>query len=339
MKISFSQNKKTDATVENNVKLPYAAAKRAFPQIRWIIILLIVSSPFIMLLGKILLDWLFVTSPGTVWMEKKIINSIEAGTVDKVFYHAGDMVTVDTVMFRIARKIPENRIEQIAFLEAERDAANLEGGNSREFSEEINLAQQNVNYYEKALNNTKWLMDRGAATRAEMDLAENRLREAKAALAGLTASSAKSAVNPARIAQVEQSLKSLKKMTGGFAELKSGLAGKVHSISVSEGQSFSAGEPLAVIVNTQQVYIVTYVNPSDFNKIKTGTTATVKILGTGRKIKAVVEQQPVVADNVPNGISDKFYRVSMRGVQIFLKVIDPLQEEEIIDGLPVVVEW
>ncbi|MBC8016225.1 MAG: HlyD family efflux transporter periplasmic adaptor subunit [Sporomusaceae bacterium] len=354
MKVSFSSTKKNDGTSENNVKLPYASAKRAFPKIRWILILMLVASPFIMMLGKIVLDWVFVTSPGTIWMEKKTINSIEAGTVEKVFYHRGDMASPDTVMFRVKRKNPENRMEQIAFLEAERDAANMgiETGNSspeissRNISNEIQLANESVAYYEQARGNTKWLMDQGAATKAEMDLAENKLREAKASLGALTSSSVPNtikssapAVNSARIAQVEQNITSLKKMTEGLFDIKSGQGGKVHSIFVSDGQSFAAGEPLAVVLNTQQVHIVTYVDPNDFKKIRIGTTATVKILGTGRKIKGVVEQPPVVADHVPSGISEKFYPVTMRGVQIFLKVMDPLQEEETIEGLPVVVEW
>lgn len=350
MRVSFSSNKKYDATVENNVKVPYAAAKRAFPKIRWILILIIVGSPFIMLLGKILLDWMFVTSPGTIWMEKKTINSIEAGTVEKVFFRSGDIVSPNTVMFRVKRKIPENRMEQVALLEAERDAASKgvesqtasPGVHVTGLSEEIQLANQNVAYYEQVRNNTKWLMDQGAATRADLDAAENKLREAKTSLAALTSSAANSAapaVSSVRIAQVEQSIKSLKKMTEEFFDIKVGQGGKVNSIYVSDGQSFTAGEPLAILVNTKEVHVVTYVDPNDFKKINIGTTATVKILGTGRKIKAVVEHPPVVADNVPSGISEKFSPVTMRGVQIFLKVLDPLQEEETIEGLPVVVEW
>jgi multidrug resistance efflux pump len=352
---SFSSSKKTDATIENNVKLPYAAAKRAFPPIRWILILAIVGSPFIMLLGKIVLDWIFVTSPGTIWLEKKTINSIEAGTVEKGFYHRGDITNPDTVMFRVKRKISENRIEQIALLEAERDATAREikheiavpAARIKGNSDEIQLASQSVAYYEQVRNNTKWLINQGAATRAELDAAENKLREAKASLAALTAASAAPAinsaapppVNPVRITQVDQSITSFKKMTEEFFDIKSGQGGKVNSIFVSDGQSFSAGEPLAVVVNTKQVHIVTYVDPKDFKKINIGTVATIKILGTGKKIKAAVEQPPVVADNVPSGISEKFYPAAIRGVQIFLKVIDPLQEEEMIEGLPVAVEW
>jgi len=354
MKISFSSDKKGDAAIENNVKLPYAASKRAVPQFRWFLILLIVSSPFIILLGKMLLDWLFVTSPGTVWMEKKMVNSIEAGTVEKVLYRRGEAVPPDAILLRVKRKLPEARLEQIALLEAEREAVNKAGGNQpssvvaqgRDVSHEIFIAQQSIAYYEQARDNAKRLLEQGAGTKAELDSAENRLREAKAALASLVSSSSAPAarneapiVNPVRTSQVEQSIKSLKKMTEEYFEIKAGQGGKVSSLFVSEGQSFSAGEPLAVIVNTEQVHVVTYVDPNDFKHIKIGTVATVKMHGSGRKVKAVVEQPPVSADNVPNGISEKLYPITMRGVQLYLKVLDPLSEEETIDGLPVVVEW
>ncbi len=354
MKISFSSDKKGDAAIENNVKLPYAASKRAVPQFRWFLILLIVSSPFIILLGKMLLDWLFVTSPGTIWMEKKTVNSIEAGTVEKVFYHRGDVVPSDAVLLRVKRKLPEARMEQIALLEAERDAVSqAEGTNPaslgvpvRDVSREIILARQSIDYYEQARNNAKRLMEQGAGTRAELDSAENRLREAKASLASLVSLSSVPAaateaptVSPVRTAQIEQSIKSLKKMTEEYFDIKAGQGGKVSSLFVSDGQSFSGGEPLAVVVNTEKVHVVTYVDPNDFKHIKIGTIATIKMHGTGRKVKAVVEQPPVSADNVPSGISEKLYPITMRGVQLYLKVLDPLQEEELIDGLPVVVEW
>lgn len=354
MRVSFSSNKKNDAAIENHVRLPYGASKRVFPKFRWMLIWLIVGSPFLFLIGKIAMDWLFVTSPGTIVLEKKTINSIEAGTVEKVFYHKGDMVELNAAIFRVKRKISENRMEQIALLEAERDAAikgtaaanvlPVTGG--RVVTEEMQLIRQNVSYYEQVRNDTKWLMEKGAATRAEMDAIENKLREAKASLAAIQATPLKTAdnmptptVNSARITQLEQSIKALRTMNEEFFDVKASQKGKVSYLFVNDGQSFYAGDPLAVIVDTEQVRILTYVDPKDYRKIHVGTAAIVKIPGTGRKISAVVEQPPVIADNVPNGISEKIYPNSMRGIQVFLKVLDPLQEQETIEGLPVVVEW
>lgn len=348
MKISFSSNKKNDAAIENNIRVPYAAAKRIVPKARWFLILVLVCSPFVILSVKLLMNWIFVTSPGTIWLEKKTINAIEAGTVGKIFYRRGDTVSPDTVMFHVKRKIPESRIEQIAFLEAELSAVNagIENGSAfsvapvmRDGGISRQLAYQNIAYYEQERNNIKQLMEQGAATHAEMSLAEQRLREAKATLALATSSTVTPLVNPLRVAQIEQSIKSLKNMTEEFFNIKSGQGGKVNSILVSEGQSFSAGEPLAVLMSAEQVYIAAYVDPNDFKKIKIGTVAKVKIFGTGRTINAVVDQPPIAADNVPSGISEKNYAINLRGVQLFLRVIDPLQEEETIEGLPVEVNW
>ena len=338
MKISFSASKKNDAAIENNVRLPYAASKRAFPRMRWILILLAVAAPFLIFLGKVMLDWMFVTSPGTVWMEKKTINSIEAGTIEKVLAHKGDAVRPDTVLFQIKRKISDQRAEQIALLEAEQDAGRKGiNGESRKGPAGAEMLRQSIAYQEQMREDTRRLFAQGAATRAELDAAENKLREYQTALVLLAPVNPET--NAVRNAQVEQSIDALKKITGGFYEIFAGQGGKVNSIAVSAGQSFAAGEPLAVVADTEQVHIVTYVDPNDFKKISIGTVATVKILGSGRKIKAVVEQPPVIADNVPSGISTRFYPGNMRGVQLFLKVLEALQPEETIEGLPVVVEW
>ncbi|MBP2635965.1 MAG: multidrug resistance efflux pump-like protein [Firmicutes bacterium] len=345
MKVSFSPNKKNDATIENNVRLPYSAGKRVFPKIRWVLILLLVSSPFILFAGKIVLDWAFVTSPGMLWMEKKTINSIEPGIVDKVYFHRGEEAAPAAPILKVKRRIPEGRLEQIALLEAERDAANgsyQTAAPVRGNADAAYLGQQSVAYYQNLRDNTKWLLQQGAATQAEMNAAENRLSEVKAGMAAATAvngTAGSTAVNPARIAQIEQSIKSLKQMTEEYFTVNTGAGGKVSSVFVTEGQSFAAGEPLAVLVDTQKVYIVTYVDPGDFKNITLGTVANVKLPGSGRQIKAVVEQPPVSADNVPTGISEKMYSANMRGVQIYLKTQEPLKPEELIEGLPVTVKW
>jgi multidrug resistance efflux pump len=238
----------------------------------------------------------------------------------------------------------------MALLEAERSAAAgklpndnaLAAAQMNNVTAEMQLAQQSVDYYQKVCDDTRRLVEQGAATKAEMDAAENKLREAKASLAAHAASSANSAPlaqNSARIGQIDQSLNSLQKISEEYFELKSAQGGKVGSVYVADGQSFAAGEPLAVLLNTEQVHIVTYVDPSDYKKITLGTVATVKILGTDRKIKAVAEEPPLLADNVPKGISEKVYPITMRGIQVFLKVMEPLQENEMIDGLPVEVSW
>ena len=65
----------------------------------------------------------------------------------------------------------------------------------------------------------------------------------------------------------------------------------------------------------------------------------VKILSSKRKVKAVVEKVPIQAELVPKGISESLYPTSMRGIQVILKINEPLHSDEFIDGLPVTVIW
>lgn len=330
MKISFSSKKTSEGGSENNIKVPYGAAKRVAPKLRWILILLLVATPFILFLGKICWDWFFITSPGMVWMEPITVNAVESGTIEKINFKRGDLVKNSDKIFEAKRKLPDSRLETIAMLEAERDAGNKLSNTP---NQQLGVLWQNVAYYEQARNKIQSLVSKGAATKAELDLAENSLREARVLL------STAQMLNPLRAEQVEQSIEKLKGITKETFEISPTKTARISSILVAEGQSFSAGEPLAVIVDPSKIHIVTYVDPHDFEKIEVGKVATIKIIGSGRKIKATVEQTPVLADDVPGGISEKLYPVTMRGIQVFLKPAEELREDESIEGLPVTVNW
>lgn len=184
-------------------------------------------------------------------------------------------------------------------------------------------------------------MAKGAATRAEFEQVNAKYNELKAALAGADVEPVAAPVvtNEVRKMQVEDSIKSLTKLLDNNGNIITGIGGQINSILVNEGQTFSTGEPLVILTKTENVYVSVYVEPKDFKKISIGTEAKVKILGTNRTVNAVVVEQPISASTVPTGISNNIYPNAMRGINVFLKITENLTPEEIVDGLPVVVEW
>ena len=188
MKISFSNNKNSDATVKNNVKIPYGDARRIFPQLKWWLVLIIIALPFVYFSGKIINEWLFVRSPGTIFLEKVIVNSSEPGTVEPIAGKRGDIIAPNGLVLSFKKVIPTGRIEQIALLEAEKNALSqgsvstaISGGKNYQ---QIAAISSSVNYYEKLRNDTAALMEKGAATRAEFEQVNAKYNELKATLAG-----------------------------------------------------------------------------------------------------------------------------------------------------------
>ena len=118
MKISFSNNKNSDATVKNNIKIPYGNAKRIFPQLKWWLVLIVIALPFVYFSGKIISEWLFVRSPGTIYLEKVVVNANEGGTIESIAGKRGDMIAPNSLLLTYKKIIPTGRLEQIALLEA-----------------------------------------------------------------------------------------------------------------------------------------------------------------------------------------------------------------------------
>ncbi|PIE59088.1 MAG: HlyD family secretion protein, partial [Desulfobulbus propionicus] len=81
MKITFKTPYQQEPERIGGVKIPYAKGKRAAARWRWYIIVLIVTSPLLFLLIKILLSYLIVTAPGYLSLEKVPINSNSTGIV------------------------------------------------------------------------------------------------------------------------------------------------------------------------------------------------------------------------------------------------------------------
>lgn len=345
MKISFSNNKNSDATVKNNIKIPYGNAKRIFPQLKWWLVLIIIALPFVYFSGKIISEWLFVRSPGTIYLEKVVVNANEGGTIESIAGKRGDMIAPNSLLLTYKKIIPTGRLEQIALLEAEKNAlvtGNIGGGTTVDKNyQQISAISNSVAYYEKLRNDTGALMAKGAATRAEYEQVNAKYNELKAALAAADVSPVAAPVlsNEVRKIQVDESIKSLTKFLDNNAQINTGIGGQINTILVNVGQTFSAGEPLAILAKTENVYVSVYVEPEDFKKISLGTGAKVKILGSNRTVTAVVVEQPISASTVPTGISNTIYPNSMRGINVFLKIDEKLNPEEIVDGLPVVVAW
>lgn len=312
MKVSFKSAKETNNTAENNVNIIYSAGKRNFPKIRWYLLLFVLFIPFISLVGKVIYEVVYISSPGIITTDKKIVNFHETGIVEKVFVKSGDEVVKDTVLLTIKRNNPTAK-QQIAVFEGE---AATDGETSA-------VLAQNVAYWEDILAKTKWLYERNSATMADVNHAHNQLLQAKQAAAGSRG----------------RNVNALKKYVDETFEIKAGSDGRIDIVNVAAGQNFAAGEPLAIIAEDNNPYVITYIAPQDYAKVNIGKTVKVKILGSGRICEAIVEKSPVQASAVPNGISDTFYPITMKGVQVWLKFTEPLTKTENIDGLPVKVEW
>lgn len=342
MRVSFSQNQKNDPEVRSGVKIPYSPGKRKTSKLLWWSILAIVFTPLIVLLLNIFIDWIFVSSPGIISMDSFAITAPENGYVKEVYAKKGSDVDNGFVAMKLVREPSPELIDQIALMKAERDSLSSALSSPAKFPLiSTRLVDQNIEFYRKEAVTVRRLMEQGAATRAELNLAESNLRSAMAereSILSVRADDTAEKNTRSRLDYYNRSIEYLESLKGSSFEVLIKRAGRIQSIEAFPGQSVNAGDDLLWIADPRTAKVIVYVAPENFEKIKIDSEVKVVLPGKSKGIKAVVEEMPTTSQSTPGGLGSRML-VSPRSIRVYLTLKQPLPEERIVDGLPVKVEW
>jgi len=343
MKVSFSSAHRKDPEVRDGVRIPYAASKRSKAKFLWWSIIFVVFLPFAVLLWHIFAGWFFIYSPGAISMESYTVRAPEDGLLAEIKAVKGAQVASGATLAVLKRVDSPKRLEQIAMMKAELESLTSPAPAPRYARPgvSIKLIDENIAYFSKEAEKMRSLMAAGAATKADVDEAEARLRSAKteraAALAGQPGDPDGAAVKK-RILYLSKSISYLEGISGTLVEVKAPRGGRVQYVDTVAGQSISAGDELLSLADPSTVCVIAYVAPEDFKGIKPGVSATVIISGSERRVKAEVIEPPTTAQNMPNGLADGLISDKL-SVKVYLKLKGPLLPEESVDGLPLKVSW
>lgn len=345
MKVSFSPSAKKDPQSEGGVKIPYGPSKRNSARILWWFILLIISIPFIILLAHILMGWLFTSSQGAVAMESFSVNAPEAGIVREILVKKGDEVKAGQGIAKISQVPSPELLEKIAMLDAERGSLSYSEGSvsyAAPSRSSVKLADEAIAYLKREVSTMRRLMSQGAATRAEVNLAEEQLRLAKANRSSLfpvrTADTTRRASQLSRRAYLDNASSYLKRLSEASHDVVISRSGRVDAVNAVTGQTVAAGDSLVQFADPSTAKIIVYVDPKDYERVKNDSKVNIVMPGTKRRFSATVDQMPTMTQNIPGGLGESIL-AGMRMVSVYVRPDEPLRKEELINGLPVRVEW
>ena len=342
MRVSFSQSQKNDPEVRAGVRIPYSPGKRSVSKLLWWSILAFVFAPLLILLWNLIFGWFFISSPGIISLDSYPLTAAENGVITEIRVKKGSDVQAGSIAMRLQREPSPELLNQTALMKAERDALEISLRQAKPLPViSTNAADRNVEFFEKELETMKRLMDQGAATRAEVNLAEQNLRSAVAQRGSLLSARAEpSAANDirSRIDYLERSISYLEGLNGSSYAVTLKNAGRVQSVEVVSGQSVRAGQELMWIADPATAKVTAYVAPENFAKIKLDTEANVVLPGRSKKIRATLQEMPTLSQSTPGGLGSRMI-LSSKSVTVYLRLKDPLPEDRIVDGLPVKVEW
>jgi len=341
VKVRFQSPKSKNPDAKDGLKMPYAPAKRVFPKWRWFLVVLIVCSPFLYFLFKIGSGLFFAISPGNIEMERVAVTAPRPCVVEAVLAKEGKAVKEGDVLFSIK---PTVQPERLQLLKAERDAL-LENypqpDDASKLKELLALAKQEVDYRRKILKDTEELFNKGAATRAELNLAQSAFASAWANYIRQKdelnkMEDAKDPQYEVRLRQLEAEIKLLEEGERPI-EVRSPVDGLVTEIFVVPNQTVAQGGLLASMVDTKTAALVTYVEPQDLHFVSPGRPVTLRFPG-GKIVKAKVKEIPTTAQALPYELRTPFSENQI-AVKVILEPTEPIPEDLMVEGLPFSAHW
>jgi multidrug resistance efflux pump len=350
MNINFDQKKQHQPRRDREMKVSYAPAKRKIALFRWYLILFIVASPLLYFFGKMLYLLLVVNAPGFVSLEKTVINASLSGVVEKVVAGPGDIVQPgQTLILLHDPRLDERK----TILEAELQTLDTPlpptGSNVETLlHDRIDLAREMVGYQEERLQQIRHLFEQGAATSAEINLAEaqyNKARytynEAQSRLSERLEDLRKDALLPTtqtevRKKRIEAELAAIDKQRKKLAHVATDRS-RVLDVFIKEGMVISPGSSMLLLGNLEHAVITCYLPPKYARYSKVGKKATVTF-PNGSKIIATVQNDAGLTKRLPGDLASP---IGSRDLMIVVQLVpdQAIPPMLMIDGMPVSVRF
>ena len=341
------------------MKIPYAPAKRAIPKWKWRLLVLLLSTPLLFLIWRVASAVFFVTAPGVISLEKVSVNAPLPATVARIEVQLGASVVSGDILLRLDDPALEQRkILLSAEMEGLREgvpAAQTPQAPAPVASvskDRLRLAQQNTEYQRAYRETVRSLFKQGAATRAELNEAEDRHRQAELTLVSLRESASpvpqpvaqgpsyyeleSEAQRKNRIHQIEAELKLLDTRSIQLT-IRSPENARVLDIFPSEGEILPSGAPLVLLGRPQSVQVVAYLQPRHLGYAQPGKPVTVRF-SDGSSMEGRVSSAPELAVRIPAELSG----VLDEGKQMLLVKVafdEPLPDALRVEGLPLSVHF
>ena len=350
MKVSF-QKKDKDPTVVQGMRIPYAPARRKAAQWRWYLILLIVSSPLLFFLFKMVKSFVVVDASGFVSLERVTVNSNSTGILETLFVETGQDVSRGKVVAHLydphldgQKILLESELEVIGQTPSTNGKARLQLIRRR-----LRLTKEILTTQNQYLHNVQFLIEQGAATAAELNLARERRNQAQmdydqAWFEHQKLQEDRSRPTPGTVdaeaesgrLQIIAKIKALEREQALLDQVAP-YTGRVLEVFAVQGQTLSPGAPMLLLGRSDKPSVVAYLAPKYVKYAQIGRYATVTLPG-GRKLRARVRENANLTKRLPADLSSP---IGSRDLMLLvnLDLLTPLPEIQWVDGLPVSVRF
>jgi multidrug resistance efflux pump len=303
MKINFNR-KPTEPDVEQNLKVPYAPAKRKLFQFRWYLILALVVSPFVYVFWSALTGWFMVDAPGYVEIPTYQMFAPQASVVNKILVKENEAVEKGAELIQLIRPEGEKRLEILREETYNPSPKALYG-------KQVELVRKSLKDYEA-------LYKSGAATIGEVDAARLRLLQVMSMdQRWLT-----------QLADTELSAQNI--------VIKAPNNSIVIRIETKEGISVQQGDPLITIQEATKPRVIALLAPRFALYARPGQKASVQ-WESGLEVDATVLFEGTISSRIPEKMRN--FKNQNQGIVVQLELHSDIPGTLAVDSLPVKVKF
>jgi multidrug resistance efflux pump len=313
-------------------------------------VVLLVSTPLLYLMGQIVYTTVVVTAPGFITLEKVPINSQMAGWVCDLSVRVGEEVSQGQILASLESPELQQR-EQLLRAEAASHelASPVPSGAAvlQELERSLDLAQKVVDYHASHLERVRFLFKQGAATIAELNLAQSQLHQTESDLQQMRSSFAMRRLEDLRLQAPDRSMETRSRLIQTELEAvleqrarltqRSPVRGRVLEVFADVGFNLAQGQPILMLGNLDKVFLQAYLDAEDLEYARAGQRA-VAIFEDGRRHSVVVRQKPEVTARLPAAAVPALGERQFM-LLVMLDFVEPLSPEDIVDNLPLTVRF
>ncbi|KIP97693.1 MULTISPECIES: biotin/lipoyl-binding protein [Pseudomonas] len=333
MKIRFNSPKERHPTQDNGVEVLYAPGKRLAFRLRWYLILFLILLPALWLAGRYGLELVRIEAPALVRLPTLEVRAMQPGQVRNIAVQAGDHVDVGAPLVELDN--PEWRLRlnllQGSAAPAAAPLGDLGTRNRAVLQSLVNRASQRV-------NDTRRLVQQGAATRGELVEAQNALDSRQAELLAFERSLSGGGSSESDRYERQQQLER-QWLTGQLQQLKVAASepGRIAEVVTAPGENVGPGTLLMRLERSGPAQLWVYLDPKDVEHATPGSQLDVR-LPDGGWTRAEVINPAESANPLPSDLRQPF-RSPTRGLMVPARFTEPLANEWRVDSLPVRVRF
>lgn len=250
MKVRFTSPKEQSPTVDGGLKVTYAPGKRMAYRLRWYLILLLVASPFLWFLFQLASGLALLDMPARTVQPVQDVRALESGVVTQLHVVPGQQVSAGS------RLVTLDNPALVSQRQAADVSARVQSTSGSPLQRQRNALQQQIDRAQTRVAELARLVSIGAATRGELQQAEDLLNDREAALAALERSSEPSTEQQIELQRAVHELAAVEKRLQQL-EINALVDARVQGVEVSEGDSVGPGTLLVQLsrADTTEIYV------------------------------------------------------------------------------------